>query len=135
MTPRKKPEDLLLRGQPTKYKKDYCQLLIDHMSDGYSFESFAGRHDVRVAIDTLYNWANLFPDFSEAKRQACAARLKAHEERALQIARGGRGNATMQMFIMRTQHKSWQEKTQETQLQVTQSYEDYIKSLGENDNE
>lgn len=104
-------------------------MLVDHMSEGYSFESFAGRRDVRVSIDTIYHWTTLFPEFSEAKHQACAARLAAHEERAHQIAKGGRGNATMQMFIMRTQHKNWQEKTTETQVQVQQSYEDYLKSI------
>ena len=27
-------------GRPTKYKPEYCEMLIEHMSEGLSFESF-----------------------------------------------------------------------------------------------
>lgn len=52
-------------GRPTKYKEEYCQMLIDHMSEGYSFDSFAGI--VEVNIDTLYEWAKVHAKFSDAK--------------------------------------------------------------------
>ena len=52
-------------GRPTKYKEEYCQKLIDHMAEGYSFDSFAGIVDVN--IDTLYEWAKVHADFSDAK--------------------------------------------------------------------
>lgn len=60
-------------GRPTKYKPEYCELLIEHMAGGHSFESFAGRPDVRVNIDTLYEWAKVHPQFSEAKSIGYAA--------------------------------------------------------------
>ena len=52
-------------GRPTKYKEEYCQKLIEHMAEGYSFDSFAGI--VEVNIDTLYEWAKVHKDFSDAK--------------------------------------------------------------------
>lgn len=52
-------------GRPTKYKEEYCQKLIDHMAEGYSFDSFAGIVDVN--IDTLYEWAKVHAEFSDAK--------------------------------------------------------------------
>lgn len=55
-------------GRPSKFKAEYCQLLIDHMTEGYSFESFAATID--VAESTIYEWANNFPEFSEAKQIA-----------------------------------------------------------------
>ncbi len=53
-------------GRPTKYKPEYCQMLIDHMSEGYSFESFGGI--IEVAEDTLYEWAKVHEDFSVSKK-------------------------------------------------------------------
>lgn len=54
------------QGQPTKYKEEYCDQLIDHMSEGFSFESFGGI--ISVSRDTLYEWAKVQPAFSDAKK-------------------------------------------------------------------
>ena len=53
-------------GRPTKYKQEYCQMLIDHMSTGLSFESFAAV--IKVNRDSLYEWEKVHPDFSDAKK-------------------------------------------------------------------
>jgi hypothetical protein len=55
-------------GAPTKYKPEYCQMLIDHMAKGLSFETFAAVVD--VDRDTIYHWCELFPAFSDAKLMA-----------------------------------------------------------------
>lgn len=52
-------------GQPTKYEPLYCQMLIDHMEKGFSYESFAGT--IRVCKKTLYNWEKEFEEFLHAK--------------------------------------------------------------------
>lgn len=55
-------------GRPTDYEERYCEELIDHMSKGYSFESFAGK--ISVARSTIYEWVDNFPQFSDAKKAA-----------------------------------------------------------------
>lgn len=58
-------------GRPTKYKKRYCQDLIDHMSQGYSFESFAGL--IGTTKDTIYAWSRKHKEFSDAKKAGTEA--------------------------------------------------------------
>lgn len=55
-------------GQPTKYKPEYCEMLIEHMKQGFSYDTFCAVIDVHV--DTLYNWEKLYPEYSDAKRKA-----------------------------------------------------------------
>jgi len=51
-------------GRPTKYRKEFCQLLIEHMAEGLSLESFGGK--VHVCKDSLYEWVKKHKDFSDA---------------------------------------------------------------------
>lgn len=55
-------------GRPTSYKEEYCEMLIEHMRHGYSFESFAATIDVNR--DTLYEWCKVHAKFSDAKKIA-----------------------------------------------------------------
>jgi len=57
-------------GRPTLYKPEYCQTLIDHMSNGLSYESFAGV--VGTAKQTIYDWEKAHPEFLDAKQRAFA---------------------------------------------------------------
>ena len=73
-------------GRPTKFKKDYCQQLIDHMSQGLSFDTFAGR--ISVNPDSLYEWVNKHETFSEAKKIGTAKRNFLVERMYVQAATG-----------------------------------------------
>lgn len=53
------------KGAPTLYDPKYCQMLIEHMSQGMSFRSFAG--EIRVTFKTVYNWTEAHPDFLHAR--------------------------------------------------------------------
>jgi len=53
-------------GRPTTYKTEYCELLIEHMGKGFSFESFAGI--VGTHKEVIYGWAERNVDFSDAKK-------------------------------------------------------------------
>lgn len=53
-------------GRPSKYKPEYCDRLIAHMTKGLSFESFAGL--VEVNQDTVHEWVKRHVEFSEAKK-------------------------------------------------------------------
>lgn len=55
-------------GRPSKYKPEYCQKLIEHCSEGLSFESFAGL--LKINIDSIHEWSKKHPEFSDAKRIA-----------------------------------------------------------------
>ena len=56
------------RGRPPiKFEKRYCDMLIEHMRQGLSFESFAGV--VVVAKQTLYTWLEKNPSFLDAKKK------------------------------------------------------------------
>ena len=55
-------------GQLSKYKEEYCGLLIEIMKEGYSCVEFCSRIDIH--IDTFYEWLKVHPAFSESYAQA-----------------------------------------------------------------
>lgn len=78
-------------GRPSKFKPEYCDMLIEHMSEGFSFDTFAGR--IKVNPDTLYEWAKegneeKYPFFSEAKKIATAQRNYFVEKHFINCATG-----------------------------------------------
>lgn len=54
-------------GRPSKYRPEYCQKLIDHMSEGLSYETFGAT--IGVCKSTVYLWEEN-EEFSEAKSVA-----------------------------------------------------------------
>lgn len=57
-------------GRPTKFQPEYCEMLINHLKRGKSYQTFAAVVD--VCIDTLYEWERNFPMFSDAKKRGWA---------------------------------------------------------------
>lgn len=112
-------------GRPTKYLPEYCQQLIDHMSEGLSFESFAGV--VSTCKQTLYTWTELHPEFLDAKSQGTEkSRLKWEKlgMAGLNTGKDEKFNATVWVFNMKNRFK-WrdiqevkQESTQKTELSI-----------------
>ena len=75
----------------SKYKKEYCKLLIKHMETGYSFETFGA--GIEVAPSTLYNWVDAHPEFKEAKKIAFAKCQMFWEKMGMEgIFMGGKDN-------------------------------------------
>jgi transposase len=54
-------------GRPTKYKPEYCELLVEHLKQGYSFETFGAI--AGVFKEALYDWVAKYPEFSNAKKE------------------------------------------------------------------
>jgi hypothetical protein len=54
-------------GRPTKYKEEYCEMIVEHMTNGDSAISFAKTIDVCMA--TLTQWQKDFPEFSVAYKK------------------------------------------------------------------
>jgi len=73
-------------GRPTVYEPKYCEMLIDHMEQGLSFESFAGV--VGTCRSTLYNWADSHPEFLDAKSRGRDLNLLTWEKMFAAKARG-----------------------------------------------
>jgi transposase len=65
-------------GRPSKYKPEFCEMVIAHMEKGNSFWSFAA--EVDVCFDTLSEWCRAHPEFSEAKKRGMAKLLKFDEQ-------------------------------------------------------
>lgn len=68
-------------GRPPTYEARFCQMLVDHMAAGFSYESFAGL--IAVAIQTIYRWEKEKKEFSDAKQRGLAAALHWWENAAL----------------------------------------------------
>jgi hypothetical protein len=106
MTRRKKEEDLLPAGRPSKYKEEYCEMLKKHMTTGLSFESFAAV--VGVCDDTLREWEKVHPLFSASKKIAFALNRMFWEQVALDglmLPADKKFNSTVWIFNMKNRFR------------------------------
>lgn len=55
-------------GRHSKYKKEYCEQLLAHMAQGYSYGTFSAV--IGVHPDSLYEWEKVNPEFKFAKEMA-----------------------------------------------------------------
>ena len=103
------------RGRPTKYKPEYCELVVEYMAKGFSLEAFAGHVDVNS--DTVHEWKKVHPDFSDAVTRGVAKCREFWEELGIQglwnISTGGgvsrSMNSTMWTFNMKNRFK-WRDQ-------------------------
>lgn len=70
------------------YDPKFCQMLIQHMAKGHSFESFGGVESVWVGRSTLYEWADKYPEFANAREIGKMARLNQQETQLMLMSRG-----------------------------------------------
>lgn len=122
---------MALPEQNSKYKEEYCQMLIEHMKKGYSFESFAAVVDTHR--DTLYEWVDRHAAFSDAKRRGRDQQFFTDEKTLDGIIKGKvTGSASAHIFKMKNCHK-WSERTEvestNTNKNIELSYEEYLKTL------
>lgn len=101
------------------YKPEYCDLIIDHMTQGFSYESFAGV--VGVSKQTLYNWESNNPEFKEAKEVGKSRSLLWWEgimlEHIVHTQRGKRVDPNNWKYNM-TVRFGWREETVQHQHQT-----------------
>lgn len=100
-------------GAPTDYKPEYCQQLIDHMSQGYSFESFSAKCGQGRA--TLYNWEKANPEFLEAKNKGKEQSLLFWETLGITGTAGKLRNFNAVAFIFNMKNKhQWRNESELT---------------------
>lgn len=96
-------------GRPTDYEEKYCEMLIEHMEQGLSFESFAGF--IGCASSTLYNWEKDNPEFLEAKKVGFDRNRLFYERAGVTMMQDGQGSATVWLFNMKNRFpKQWRDK-------------------------
>lgn len=98
-------------GRPTKYKPEYCEKLIEHMSNGFTFLSFAGTIDCFERV--LYLWMAKHPEFKLARKIGESKSRKKIESIILDIATGKikNGNATAAIFLLKNRFpKEWRDR-------------------------
>lgn len=90
-------------GRPTLYKPEYCELLVQHMTDGLSFESFAGK--IGTCRSILYDWVRDHPEFSDAKSHGWDASLLYWELQGRNSLWEKQFQASVYVFTMKARFK------------------------------
>jgi DNA-binding XRE family transcriptional regulator len=83
-----------------QYKKEYCQELIEHMSQGYSYASFA--HITGNGRTTLYDWEKVYPEWKLAKQIGESASLYHYEKLKQAKLSGKEGNEELDARLIDT---------------------------------
>lgn len=98
-----------LGGRPTKYRPEYCQAIIEHMSEGASMTSFAA--SIGVARSTITQWADENPEFSVAVNTGKAKCAAWWEALGRSGAQGGDVNPTLVIFGLKNMSPDdWRDK-------------------------
>lgn len=69
-------------GAESKYRPEYCEMLVEHMAKGFTFTTFCC--DIDVTPATIDTWAKKYKEFGNARNSGFAARQK-HFEKLLII--------------------------------------------------
>jgi hypothetical protein len=84
-------------GRPSEYKPEYCQQIIEAMSNGISLTAFAGM--IGVSKQAVYEWIGLHRDFGDAASRAKAARVLWWERKLMRSRKGA--ETTASIFALR----------------------------------
>lgn len=107
-------------GRPSKYKPEYCELLVQHLSEGRAIESFpatiykeSGGKE-RCCKDTVYEWFRQHPEFSYAKKIGEALSYGWWESAGMDSLKDSQGfNNTVWVFSMKNRF-GWRDKVEQT---------------------
>ena len=105
-------------GAPTKYRQEYCQIIIDKMSMGESATQVANM--LKVDRDRFDDWAKVWPEWAEAYSLAKQAAQSFWEARYMEIALDPTLKSTAPVkaleFLMASRfRKDYQKSTASTQ--------------------
>lgn len=106
-----------LEGRPSEYRPEYCQKLIEWMSEGRSFGTFGTTID--VTEETLGQWVVKHPAFAEAKAKAKIAERQWWETVARGAAAGKIKNSAQAVLIFSMKNKFPQHYNDRRQVELT----------------
>jgi transposase len=86
-------------GRRTSYRPEFCQRVVALMAEGRSLEGCAALPGVHP--DSLYEWQKVHARFCVAVRAGRAAAATFWENRLLEVAQGGAGNAQAIQWALR----------------------------------
>lgn len=119
-------------ARPIKFKPEYCEMLIDHMSKGFSYETFAG--EINCGRTTLYDWERVHDDWKEAKATAMEKAQTFFEQRLVAKLAGQKFknidtkliDTSCLIFALKTRfHKTYSEKQkveQDANVEINLNY-------------
>ena len=89
-------------GQPTKYKPEYCESVVELSREGATLTALAV--ELGVSRDTLYEWQKVHPQFSDACTRARDVARKWWEQVMADQSTGrNNGNSGALLFAMKNQ--------------------------------
>ena len=103
---------MAIKGRPTDYRDEYCQRVVELMSEG------ASKHEVAlelgIAWQTFHNWQAAHPAFMDAVKAGDLASRGWWERLGRKGASGGADiNPTVYIFNMKNRFREdWNDKTQ-----------------------
>lgn len=116
-------EEKRVVGRPTKYRTEYCDMLVEHMSDGASITSFAAEID--VSRSTITEWEGVHPEFSASVKRGKAKCAAWWEKLGRSGAMGADVNPTLVIFGLKNMAADdWRDKqeidmTQKSTIKVS----------------
>lgn len=95
-------------GRPSKYKDAYANEAVEFLARGFSITAFAG--EIGVHRDTIYEWAENIPEFSDALKIGKAKGARYWEDR-LQSTEAGGPQITAAIFALKNRvAEEWRDK-------------------------
>lgn len=102
-------------GRPSSYKEQYCDGIVKAFASGEVkfVEEYAS--SIGVHMDTLHEWRNKHPEFSEAFKKARQAQLIHFQEMGYGLANGRiKGQVAAWCFMMKNMF-GWRDSIEQTQ--------------------
>jgi hypothetical protein len=84
-------------GKPSSYRPEYCDMVVEICSEGYTLTAFAGK--IGVSRETVNKWQELHPEFADAVTRAKAGIAAWWQDRGRKVAEDGGPGGQAQMVI------------------------------------
>jgi hypothetical protein len=109
-------------GQPTKYRQEYCERVVELSRDGKTLTALAV--ELGVMRSTLYNWQDKHSEFMDAcTRARDAARAWWEQTMSDQSTGRNNGNSGALLFAMKNQFPDDYRDRKEHKVDATQTVE------------